>query len=179
MRWKVCVLAVCVVGCFGYPVSAQDEEPAQARATVPPPDPTIKTLVERLELEKYKATIKGLTAFGDRRQGTDRNRAAVDWIEAQLKSYGCTNTERITYTYPSPEASDPARAGARRGRRSRGRGRRWTRRRARRRCRRRGKRRLAGADAKAAARSSARADAPACISRMRLARRRSTRVSAS
>jgi hypothetical protein len=56
-------------------------------------------LVDRLDLEKYKATIKGLTQFGDRRQGTDRNRAAVDWIEAQLKSYGCTPTERITYTY--------------------------------------------------------------------------------
>jgi hypothetical protein len=71
------------------------------------PDP-IKTLVSRLDLEKYKATIKGLTQFGDRRQGTDRNRAALDWIEAQLRSYGCTNTERLTFTYPSPEASDPA-----------------------------------------------------------------------
>ena len=46
-----------------------------------PPDP-VKTLVERLDLERYKATIKGLTQFGDRRQGTDRNRAAIDWIEA-------------------------------------------------------------------------------------------------
>src|SRR4029453_7009766 len=53
------------------------------------------------DLEKYKATIKGLTQFGDRRQGTKRNRDAVDWIEAQLKSYGCTNTERITYQYPA------------------------------------------------------------------------------
>jgi hypothetical protein len=70
-----------------------------------PSDDTIKTLVARLDLEKYKSTIKGLTAFGDRRQGTDRNRAAVDWIEAQLKSVGCTNTERIKYTYsPAPPA---------------------------------------------------------------------------
>src|SRR5262245_11017265 len=61
-------------------------------------DPIV-TLVGRLDLEKYKATIKGLTQFGDRRQGTDRNRAAVDWIEAQLKTYGCTNTERIHYEY--------------------------------------------------------------------------------
>jgi len=68
-----------------------------------------KALVARLDLEKYKATIKGLTQFGDRQQGTDRNRAAVDWIEAQLKSYGCTNTERIRYTYnvqpPQPQQS--------------------------------------------------------------------------
>jgi hypothetical protein len=60
---------------------------------------SIRTLVGQLDLERYKATIKGLTQFGDRRQGTARNRAAVDWIEAQLKSYGCTNTERITYNY--------------------------------------------------------------------------------
>ena len=62
------------------------------------PDP-VKEIVARLDLERYKATIKGLTMFGDRRQGTDRNRAAVDWIEQQLKSYGCTNTERIKYEY--------------------------------------------------------------------------------
>ena len=75
----------------------------QAPAAPPPtaaPDP-VKPLVERLDLEKYKATIKGLTQFGDRRQGTDRNRAAVDWIEAQLKSYGCP-TERIKYVYDPP-----------------------------------------------------------------------------
>ena len=63
---------------------------------------SIKTMVGRLELAKYKATLKGLTQFGDRRQGTDRNRAAVDWIEAQLKSYGCTNTERVKYLFEQP-----------------------------------------------------------------------------
>src|SRR5947207_4627884 len=42
----------------------------------------IKTLVARLDLEKYKATIKGLTQFGDRREGTERNRRAMAWIEA-------------------------------------------------------------------------------------------------
>jgi len=62
-----------------------------------------RSLVAKLELESYKATVKGLTQFGDRRQGTDRNRAALDWIEAQLKSYGCTNTERMQYDYsPAP-----------------------------------------------------------------------------
>ncbi len=59
----------------------------------------IRPIVARLEFAKYKATVKGLTQFGDRRQGTDRNRQAVDWIEAQLKSYGCTNTERVKYVY--------------------------------------------------------------------------------
>ncbi|HYN82766.1 MAG TPA: M20/M25/M40 family metallo-hydrolase [Gemmatimonadaceae bacterium] len=71
----------------------------------------IRALVGRLDLERYKSTIKGLTQFGDRRQGTDRNRAAVDWIEAQLKSYGCTNTERLTYDYqPASPAPAVARA---------------------------------------------------------------------
>ena len=59
-------------------------------------------LVAQLDLEKYKATIKGLTQFGDRRQGTERNRKALDWIEAQLKSHGCTNTERLQYEYTEP-----------------------------------------------------------------------------
>ena len=74
---------------------------AGAQNTAAPADSAdpIRDMVGRLELEKYKATIKGLTQFGDRRQGTQRNRDAVDWIEAQLKSYGCSNTERIRYEY--------------------------------------------------------------------------------
>jgi hypothetical protein len=76
------------------------------------PDDPIRTLVQRLDLEKYKATIKALTKFGDRRQGTARNRAAIDWIEAQLKTYGCTNTERLKYTFgeepPHTVAAPPA-----------------------------------------------------------------------
>jgi hypothetical protein len=77
--------------------------PQTAASSSTPPDP-VSTLVARLDLEKYKATVKGLTQFGDRRQGTDRNRAAVDWIEAQLQSYGCP-TERIKYVYDPPPAA--------------------------------------------------------------------------
>lgn len=79
----------------------------------------VRTLVGQLDLEKYKATIKGLTAFGDRREGTERNRKAVDWIEAQLKSYGC-ETGRITYD-PTPPPR-PEGAGRGRGRAGQGRG---------------------------------------------------------
>ncbi|MGE5731722.1 MAG: M20/M25/M40 family metallo-hydrolase [Gemmatimonas sp.] len=88
---------------LGTPAIAQNGRGASSAAPADStPDP-IKVAVSRLDLEKYKATIKGLTQFGDRRQGTKRNRDAVDWIEAQLKSYGCTNTERITYDYqPAP-----------------------------------------------------------------------------
>ena len=60
------------------------------------------TLARRLDLERYKATIKGLTQFGDRLHGTDRNRAAIDWIEAELESYGCA-TQRFAYEYRPPE----------------------------------------------------------------------------
>ena len=70
-------------------------------------NPDIEAMVSRLELEKYKATVKGLTQFGDRRQGTDRNRAAIDWIEAQLTSYGCTPTARITYDFQPPPPRGP------------------------------------------------------------------------
>jgi hypothetical protein len=88
---------------LGAPSFAQ-EVPAFPRFAQPDTafDP-IREMVGRLDLERYKATIKGLTQFGDRRQGTDRNRAAIDWIEAQLKSYGCTNTERIKYIYDPPQ----------------------------------------------------------------------------
>ncbi|MCO4100719.1 MAG: peptidase M28, partial [Gemmatimonas sp.] len=80
------------------------------RLVVDSTDP-VAVMVSQLDLERYKATIKGLTQFGDRRQGTKRNRDAVDWIEAQLKSYGCTNTERITYEY-NPPAPTPRPAGS-------------------------------------------------------------------
>src|SRR5215510_10869324 len=82
------------------PVAAQDStKTAQA-------DP-IATLVARLDLEHYKATLKSLTQFGDRRQGTARNRAAVGWIEQQLKSYGCSDVSRLTYEYSPPSSPSP------------------------------------------------------------------------
>ena len=93
MRSKLLVTAACAV------LSLQDVQAQNPAANQAQPDDPIRTLVSRLDLERYKKTIKDLTEFGDRRQGTDRNRAAVDWIEAQLKSYGCTNTERIKYEY--------------------------------------------------------------------------------
>ena len=101
MKKSLLIVAVVGVLASGASVSTQQAPPQQ------PADP-IRELVGQLELGRYKDTIRGLAQFGDRQQGTKRNRDAVDWIEAQLKSYGCTNTERITYQYPSPEASDPA-----------------------------------------------------------------------
>jgi hypothetical protein len=97
-----------LVGVVGASLALQ----AQSGPTTPPrrPDAGIQAMVARLDLERYKATIKGLTQFGDRRQGTERNRKAVDWIEAQLKTFGCP-TARITYDFtpppPSPQAARP------------------------------------------------------------------------
>jgi hypothetical protein len=101
MHWKK-ILAGGVLLTLAASAAAQDAAP---------PEDQVKTLVARLELGRYKATIKGLTQFGDRRQGTDRNLAAVSWIEAQLQSYGCV-TERLRYMYqPPPPAQPQGRAG--------------------------------------------------------------------
>jgi hypothetical protein len=98
---KLLVLTCGLAGAVAAPARAQNPTPAPADSAADP----AAILVGRLDLERYKTTIRGLTQFGDRRQGTDRNRAAVDWIEAQLKSYGCTNTERLTYEYNPPAAA--------------------------------------------------------------------------
>jgi len=115
---RLTVAAGVVAGSFAV-LGAQGQTPQQAPAA---PDHA-RTLVSRLSLEQYKATIKGLTQFGDRREGTERNRKAVDWIEAQLKSYGC-ETGRISYDPANPrgyteaelETQRQAREAARQGR---------------------------------------------------------------
>jgi hypothetical protein len=113
-RLSIAVAAGGLLAVINGTVQAQANAAAPLDTGITP----IKTMVSRLELERYKATIKGLTRFGDRRQGTDRNRAAVDWIEAQLKSYGCTPTERIKYDYtpPPPRSRDTTAAAAARAR---------------------------------------------------------------
>jgi Peptidase family M28 len=108
MRAKRTVFATCsLIVVLAAPAFGQRAGGAPSQS--PTGDP-VKMLVGRLDLERYKATIKGLTQFGDRQQGTDRNRRAVDWIEAQLRSYGCA-TERLNYTYDV--ARPPARPGSR------------------------------------------------------------------
>jgi len=95
------IASVAVLALAGCGPSA-DTTTAKSPASPDVQTEDIATLVGRLDLERYKATIKGLTQFGDRLHGTDRNRAAIDWIEAQLKSYGCA-TERFIYEYPPPD----------------------------------------------------------------------------
>jgi Peptidase family M28 len=98
---------------------------AEPGTAVSAADDPVAELVARLDLERYKATIKGLTRFGDRRQGTDRNRAAIDWIESQLRAYGCADIARLRYTYtpeqkPRPSGPPVARGAPQGGGRFRG-----------------------------------------------------------
>ncbi len=99
MRFEA-LLATAVCGpilvCAGPAVVPE----AAGQDEVVAPDP-VAALVGRLDLERYKDTMRGLARFGDRRQGTDRNRDAVDWIEEQLLSYGC-ETARLHYVYDPP-----------------------------------------------------------------------------
>ncbi len=106
MRATPPIAAICgLIALLSTTASAQ--APGSTRADTAN-DP-IKALASRLDLERYKETIKGLTQFGDRRQGTDRNANAVTWIESKLKSYGCTDVERIVYDYqPTPQPPRPA-----------------------------------------------------------------------
>jgi hypothetical protein len=111
MRVKVLVAmaagaVVAAAVAAGAAREAGQQTPAGTSTAVSDP---AQVLVDRLDLERYKATIKGLTQFGDRREGTQRNREAVDWIEAQLKSYGCP-TERLEYELPARGAGGGQRA---------------------------------------------------------------------
>ena len=97
------VLSRVLLGCaLSAMVRLSSVAAAEPAAADPGLDDPTSQLVARLDLERYKATIKGLTRFGDRRQGTDRNRDAIEWIEAQLRAYGCADVTRLHYTY-SPE----------------------------------------------------------------------------
>ena len=105
MRWKLLLATTAAfwMGVNPYAV-ARPQASASQMQTQMLADP-VKILVDRLDLEQYKGTVKGLTQFGDRRQGTDRNRAAIDWIEAQLQSYGCANIARLAYSYQPPSSA--------------------------------------------------------------------------
>jgi len=92
---RLCMVAMGIVcATFVSVPSAQEDDP-------------VAMLVGRLDLERYKATIKALTQFGDRRQGTPLNQAANNWIHAQLEHYGCANVERMPYRYAPEPFVDP------------------------------------------------------------------------
>jgi Peptidase family M28 len=107
MRVRVVVPVTAIaVALYSAAWPQQSSDPAAQPSAAIEADP-VATLVSRLDLARYKSTIKALTQFGDRRQGTARNRAANDWIEAQLRSYGCTGIERVRYHYAPEAFQDP------------------------------------------------------------------------
>ena len=104
VRLRVIVVTF-VCGAIASLAASQESRDGQPRQ-VPEQDP-VATLVARLDLERYKATIKALTQFGDRRQGTPRNQAANNWIQAQLERYGCADVQRMSYRYAPEPFVDP------------------------------------------------------------------------
>jgi hypothetical protein len=113
-RRSIIAAAGLAAGAFAAVVAAQGGGRGQQAQPPAAPDP-VQILVDELDLEKYKATIKGLTQFGDRREATQRNRDAVAWIEAQLKSYGC-ETEIMMYDPPAPRGGGAGQRAAGAGR---------------------------------------------------------------
>jgi len=69
-------------------------------------DLQIEALVSRLDFDSYKDLIRGLAAFGDREQGTERNIRANEWIEAKLQEWGY-ETERFHYEFRPRIDSEP------------------------------------------------------------------------
>ena len=97
MRVKVILSAVSSVTVLAVTLVAQQagQTPAQGQAT--PEIDDMRTLVTRLELEKYKATLKGLTQFGDRRRAP--NGIVTPSIGSKRSSRAtAARTERIIYT---------------------------------------------------------------------------------
>ena len=84
-------MALACAGCAAQAQRRHGPVPPAAAA-----DP-ISSLVGQLDLEKYKATIKSLTRFGDRRQGTEATvRRSTDRSATEI--YGCANTKRLQYS---------------------------------------------------------------------------------
>jgi hypothetical protein len=106
------VLAGLVV--FGVAVTGSEPQGRGGEQAPDPVEQMIRTLVSRFDLESYKATLKGLTQFGDRREGTQRNRDAVNWIAAELKRHGCEPVI-MTYEPPAPRGGGAGRQGQRAG----------------------------------------------------------------
>lgn len=64
-------------------------------------DSVVRQIVGRLDFESFKNLLRGLEKFGDRWAGNPigpGNQPAVEWIDAQLKSWGYV-TERMKYQF--------------------------------------------------------------------------------
>jgi hypothetical protein len=102
--YELALLALCCCGA----------RPPPPKAVAPVGEERVaRELVGRLDLERYKATIKSLTRFGDRRQGTERNRRALDFIETELRTAGCSaERQRFVYDPAKRPKRAPSKPGA-------------------------------------------------------------------
>ena len=79
------------------PAGAQNSTPTTADTADP-----IEAMVGAARPREIQGHHQGAHAVRRSAAGHRSQPAAIDWIEAQLKSYGCTNTERITYDFQPP-----------------------------------------------------------------------------
>lgn len=104
-----CAAAVTAVLASSAPLSAQPRQggPPEGRPVprgvlggVPltAEDTAVQAVVQRLDFDSYKELLRGLTQFGDREQGTERNARALDWIQQQLEGWGY-QVERHHYEF--------------------------------------------------------------------------------
>ena len=93
-------------------VSAAVALPAQATS-----DPQVERILARLDINQFKSNIEELSQWENRVVDSDGNRAAIDWLEAKLESFGYEVT-RHKFT-PQPRRR---RTGGNRGGRGGGRG---------------------------------------------------------
>ena len=87
-RWAAAIAGVAATAAITIAAQQAPTTPTPAGAqapAAPAADDPVRTMVGRLTLERYKGTIKGLTQFGDRRQGTQAQsrRARLDRSAAQ------------------------------------------------------------------------------------------------
>jgi len=71
------IVTTCFVTACAAPAAAQTAPAAPAAASTAAADDAVRSLVERLDLERYKATVKGLTRFGDRASRSARACCAI------------------------------------------------------------------------------------------------------
>ena len=98
-----------VLSASSNPAPASCQRPSDcpnAKVPMTAADSLVQQVVTRLDFDNYKELIRGLTQFGDRRAGTERGNQAIDWIEAQLRSWGY-ETERLHYTVGGNDSTPP------------------------------------------------------------------------
>ena len=112
---RLCLIAVSVAVTLGGTATATsaqrgERNPRSVRRVLgdvemTAADSAVKMIVDRLDFDSYKEILFGLTRFGDREQGTERNAQAIDWIEEKLQSWGY-ETGRIHYEYTPRRAPE-------------------------------------------------------------------------